>query len=174
MLVDGAIVALFAGDGETHDRLVRGPRSNSPPVLMSWCWPQASMARRWRQCLSSNAHADPFQPAPGAAADRSLAGSSAEISLWDMLTTCPTFNVIKNHAEECAMTRTDEIAVKEDRIRKTLARLGFDSLILTRRVNFAWITVGDPRRLVLRRAGQPGLPSLYSAAANTPSATALT
>ena len=40
------------------------------------------------------------------------------------------------------MARTDEIAVKEDRIRTMLARLGFDTVILTRRVNFAWITAG--------------------------------
>ena len=40
------------------------------------------------------------------------------------------------------MARTDEIAVKEARISAALARLGFDTLILTRRVNFAWITAG--------------------------------
>jgi Xaa-Pro dipeptidase len=36
----------------------------------------------------------------------------------------------------------NEIAVKEARISEALARLGFDTLILTRRVNFAWITAG--------------------------------
>ena len=40
------------------------------------------------------------------------------------------------------MSCTAEIAVKEARISTALARLGFDSLVLTRRVNFAWITAG--------------------------------
>jgi Xaa-Pro aminopeptidase len=40
------------------------------------------------------------------------------------------------------MARTDEIAVKETRLFSALSKLGYDTLILTRRVNFAWITAG--------------------------------
>jgi hypothetical protein len=40
------------------------------------------------------------------------------------------------------MSLPNEIAVKETRISHALARLGFDTLILTRRVNFARITAG--------------------------------
>jgi antitoxin VapB len=40
------------------------------------------------------------------------------------------------------MSIPNEIAVKEARVSDALARLGFDTLILTRRVNFAWITAG--------------------------------
>ena len=40
------------------------------------------------------------------------------------------------------MSIPDECTIKEARIWAALARLGFDSLVLTRRVNFTWITAG--------------------------------
>jgi Xaa-Pro dipeptidase len=40
------------------------------------------------------------------------------------------------------MSIPNEIVVKEARVSEALARLGYESLILTRRANFAWITAG--------------------------------
>ena len=65
------------------------------------------------------------------------------------------------------MSIPDECTIKEARIWAALARLGFDSLVLTRRVNFAWITAGgraiscygepdSPVYLVLTRERQVG------------------
>jgi Xaa-Pro dipeptidase len=56
------------------------------------------------------------------------------------------------------VTRTDEIAVKEQRVREWLDRRGFAALLISRQNNFAWLTGGGDNHVVI--AGDLGSSSL--------------
>jgi len=56
------------------------------------------------------------------------------------------------------VTRTEEIAVKEQRVRDLLAERGFDALLISRQDNFAWLTGGGDNHVVI--AGDLGSASI--------------
>ena len=75
VLVEGAIAALFAGDGETHDRLVsRAALGARRPFRCRGAGSGLDGARAGRHARGATPGADPVQPAPGAGADRGAAG----------------------------------------------------------------------------------------------------
>lgn len=56
------------------------------------------------------------------------------------------------------MTRAEEIAIKEQRVRQLLDRRGFDALLISRQDNFAWLTGGGDNHVVI--AGDLGSASI--------------
>ncbi|KPJ63600.1 hypothetical protein AMK68_03575 [candidate division KD3-62 bacterium DG_56] len=56
------------------------------------------------------------------------------------------------------MTRTEEIAIKEQRLRDLLAERGVDALLISRQDNFAWLTGGGDNHVVI--AGDLGSASI--------------
>lgn len=56
------------------------------------------------------------------------------------------------------MTRTEETAVKEQRVRDLLAERGFDALLISRQDNFAWLTGGGDNHVLI--AGDLGAASI--------------
>ena len=75
VLVEGAIAALFAGDGESHDRLVAEAALDlAGPFRCRGAGPGLHGTRIGGHARGSTSCADPLQPAPGAGPSQEAAG----------------------------------------------------------------------------------------------------